>query len=204
FSAAIDAFKETLFFLTIFAMVVVSPPWSLFFSLSVSLVLWKSMRALLLGWSRLSRLHRIVAQEKWEIEHNREQEREELTAIYRLKGFRGKMLEDVIETLMADDQRLLQVMIEDELGLKLGCEEHPLRQGAGAACGVIMAAFSCALGGAIWPSWGIITVGGALLAITTVIGARARSNPPLSVTVWTLGGWGLALGVFHSLAQAFG
>src|SRR5262249_17492251 len=57
-------------------------------------ILWKMGRSAWLGWFRLERLHRIVAQEKWEIEHHRQQEREELKALYAAKGFEGKLLED--------------------------------------------------------------------------------------------------------------
>lgn len=101
---------------------------------------WKIARASWLGWSRLERLHRILEQEKWEIEHNRPQERDELRELYRTKGFQGKLLEDVLDVLMADSGRLLRVMVEEELGLTLENVDHPLKQGFGAGIGAASAA----------------------------------------------------------------
>ncbi len=98
-------------------------------------------RSAWLGWSRLERLHRILAQEKWEIEHNREQEREELGVLYAAKGFEGKLLEDVLDVLMADGDRLLKVMVEEELGLTLESQVHPLKQGLGAGFECYLPAF---------------------------------------------------------------
>ena len=92
---------------------------------SIGWLFWKLGRSSLLGWARLERLHRLIQQEQWEIEHHRAQEKEELTAMYHQKGLTGKLLEQVIEVLMADDNRLLRVMLEEELGLTLETYEHP-------------------------------------------------------------------------------
>ena len=105
---------------------------------SIGWLFWKVGRSSLLGWARLERLHRLIQQEQWEIEHHRAQEKEELTAMYQQKGLSGKLLEQVVEVLMADDNRLLRVMLEEELGLTLETYEHPLKQAAGAGLGVII------------------------------------------------------------------
>ncbi len=102
-------------------------------------IAWKMGRAAWLGWSRLERLHRVLEQEKWEIDHNRPQEKEELKELYRAKGFEGQLLDDVIDVLMADGDRLLRVMVEEELGLSLKKLEHPLKQGLGSGFGVVIA-----------------------------------------------------------------
>lgn len=107
---------------------------------SIGWMLWRTGRSAWLGWSRLERMHRIVAQERWEIQHHRPQEREELKELYRSKGLQGKLLDDVINVLMSDEERLLQIMVEEELGLSLETQEHPLKQGLGAALGVFAAA----------------------------------------------------------------
>lgn len=105
---------------------------------SAGWLVWKVGRASWLGWSRLERLHRLLEQERWEIEHNRPQERDELRELYRAKGFEGKLLEDVLDVLMADGERLLKVMVEEELGLSLENMEHPLKQGLGAGIGTLL------------------------------------------------------------------
>src|SRR5262249_44443752 len=120
--------------------------WAALLIFSGAWLIWKTGRSAWLGWSRIERLHRIVAQEKWEIEHHRQQEREELGALYAAKGFEGKLLEDVLDVLMADNDRLLRVMVEEELGLSLHSQEHPLKQATGAFLGVLAGSILTLLG----------------------------------------------------------
>ena len=144
-SSAADAARETAIFLLLFSLPLLD---SYYFIQSIQLLgvfvcgwaLWKGGRSAWLGWFRLERLHRVLEQEKWEIEHHRQQERSELSVLYAAKGFKGQLLEEVLDVLMADDERLLRVMAEEELGLSLGAYEHPLMQGLGAFLGVIVAA----------------------------------------------------------------
>jgi vacuolar iron transporter family protein len=133
-SAATDAAREVAFILAVSWLILSKLGLSyghllgILSVLSGGLVIWKTGRGAWLAWFRLERLHRIVAQEKWEIEHHRQQEREELKALYAAKGFEGKLLEEVLDVLMADGDRLLRVMIEEELGLSLESHEHPDRK----------------------------------------------------------------------------
>jgi hypothetical protein len=155
---------------------------------------WKGGRGALLGWSRLERLHRIVEEEKYEIEHHRQQEREELRELYRVKGFEGKLLEEVLDVLMADGERLLRVMVEEELGLSLHSEEHPLKQGCGAALGVAVAA-ALVLGALfIHPLSPWITLP-ILFIASAALSASLLRNRPLPTIVWQLALAVLSLGI---------
>ena len=85
-SAASDAVKECALLLLLAALLGLTPlPLTLF---GAALITWKGGRSAWLAWARLERLHRILTQEKWEIDHHRDQEREELKALYRAKGVR--------------------------------------------------------------------------------------------------------------------
>ena len=79
------------------------------------------------NWFALQGHHKKMIDEKNEIDTNRAQEREELEALYRLKGFEDPLLTDVIDTLMSDSNQLLKVMLEEELGLTLNRLNHPLK-----------------------------------------------------------------------------
>ena len=70
--------------------------------------------------------------------------------MYEQKGLSGDLLDQVIEVLMADDNRLLRVMLEEELGLTLESYEHPLKQAAGAGLGVLSAFLGAVLGFFMW------------------------------------------------------
>lgn len=162
---------------------------------------WKAGRSAWIGWSRLERLHRVLEQERWEIVHHRHQEREELKVLYAAKGLEGRLLEDVLDVLMADDNRLLRVMVEEELGLSLESQEHPLKQGLGAFLGALSAGILCI--GAIWlyPHFGLPI--GALLAIclSSIVSAQFTQNRWIPAIVWNSGLGLLALGCTYFLLE---
>lgn len=56
--------------------------------------------------------------EKWEIENHPEGEREEIRVLYQTYGFSGKLLEDIVQTITADKNLWLKVMMEQELKLE--------------------------------------------------------------------------------------
>ena len=62
-------------------------------------------------------LERRIATERYEIQHEPEEERAELRAIYRRKGIRGPLLDRIVEHLTADEERWHQALVHDELGV---------------------------------------------------------------------------------------
>lgn len=165
-------------------------------------LVWKSGRSAWLAWFRLERIHRIVEQERWEIQHHRQQEREELTELYRAKGFEGQLLEDVINVLMADEDRLLRVMVEEELFLSLGSHEHPLKQGLGAAIGTLSAAVICLLSFFLFPSFGMWIGSFLVLGCSAGVSAYFEGNRLIPAIVWTLGLGSLAWGCVYFLFES--
>lgn len=190
--AATDAAKETAVFLTLLSFLLLSLPIKLSTLLvmlglfGTMLLIWKTCRSAFWGWSRLEKVHRLISQEKWEIEHHRAQEKEELLELYQAKGFKDKQLEEVVEVLMADDNRLLQIMLEEELGLSLGSFEHPIKQCFGAAIATVASTVLCLAG--IWLA-GIEGIGIAtlcILFITSFLSAKELGNNKIKSVVWNL------------------
>lgn len=60
---------------------------------------------------------RLQTQEKRQIEHNPEGEREEIRQIYAAKGFSGEILEEITSAITADRQAWITTMMEGEYGL---------------------------------------------------------------------------------------
>ena len=207
FSAAADAAKETSLILLVFWTLLSElnfPPGQLhWISLSfiIGWLFWKVGRSAILGYSRLERLHRLIEEERWEIEHHRAQEKEELKALYAAKGFSGKLLDEVIEVLMADDNRLLQVMLEEELGLSLESYEHPLKQALGAFTGVLIATFLLSIGFFLLPSWGALLMAGVVIGSSASLVAHLEKNKPLYAAIWNLASAGLAAGTAFFAAK---
>lgn len=192
FNAAADSAKETALVLLLL--------WTLFQELHIPLqqsywiclffllgfLVWKVGRSAILGYNRLERLHRLIEEEKWEIEHHREQEREELKALYQAKGFSGKLLDEVVDVLMADDNRLLQVMLEEELGLNLESYEHPLKQASGALIGVVGASFILSFGVFFLPFYGTVLAASLIIALSSGTSAQLEKNKAIPAIIWNL------------------
>ena len=165
--------------------------------------LWQAARRTWYSWSYLERVHRLMAEEKYEIENNREQEREELTALYAAKGLQGQLLTDVIDVLMADNDRLLKVMLEEEMGLNIEVYEHPIKQGLGSLVGAFAATFACLaallfLPFSIFPPFIV-----ALIGASGFFMAHLKKNNVLSATIWNLASGLLVWGVVHFLMDLF-
>lgn len=206
--SATDSIKESSFYLMMLLTFLSALSFheaqktTIFISFSVGLLLWKTSRSALLGWIRLERLHRLIKEEHWEIQHHRSQEKEELREMYEAKGLKGKLLDDVVEVLMADDNRLLQVMLEEELGLSLEFLEHPLKQALGSFLGVLLA--STCLGVSMFMNVSLVyqlTVALLLVVISSVISTRYHGNNLTKGLIWSLSLFSFSLGIFYFLTE---
>jgi VIT1/CCC1 family predicted Fe2+/Mn2+ transporter len=70
-----------------------------------------------------------IATERHEIRNEPDEERAELRAIYHRKGFRGGLLDRVVDYLTADEERWLHAMMADEHGLVAEERPHPVVDG---------------------------------------------------------------------------
>ncbi len=147
---------------------------------------WKVGRSASLGWARLERINKLVADEKNEIETNREEEKSELTAMYKAKGFTEPLLSKVIDVLMADDNKLLGIMLEEELGVSLESYEHPLKQALGTAIGLFLT-YTILFGALhLSPVYGILICAPLIILIASAFMAKIEKIRALHATVWNL------------------
>lgn len=208
-SAACDALRESALVFLLFWLLLSSFPLKTeqmllaLGAFSFGWIFWKAGRSAFLGWSRLERLHRISAQEKWEIEHNRMQEREELTALYAAKGFSGKLLNDVIDVLMSDSDLLLRVMLQEELGLSLEVYEHPLKQAFGAFIGSLVAFSFSFAGFYFFGPYGLFLTAIFLFGVSAFISAKYERNDLIHAIVWNVALLLTTFGIVYFLQQYF-
>ncbi len=88
-------------------------------------------------WQKYQK-HKAV--EYWEVEHLPDAEREEIRQIYRAKGFQGPLLEAIVETITADKDRWVDVMMKEELGL-LPPDKKPLWSGVATFLSFVLVGF---------------------------------------------------------------
>ena len=208
-STAIDSSKETAVVMLLvwlflsFLQISFESAFVSFVAFGMGWFAWKTGRSGWLGWARLERLHRLIEQEKYEIEHHRPQEREELVALYGAKGFEGKLLDDVVDVLMADQDRLLKVMLEEEMGLTLQAYEHPLQQTLGAAAGCFIALIVSGILFFALPTYGVMIAAICMLIGATALSAVFEKNRVVPAVIWNLSLGALAFGVAYFLFQIF-
>lgn len=164
-------------------------------------ILWQGARSSWLGFSRLEHLHRELLAEHQEIATNRAQEREELEALYAIKGFEDPLLGQVVETLMADDDRLLRVMLEEELGMTLGVHEHPLKQGIFAGGGAFVASALCIAALFFGGIWAGISAGAFVIGLSAALAAYIEGNRVLEALLWNLSLFATIVAVIHFAAE---
>src|SRR2546422_293776 len=75
-AACADALRETSIALLVLWVIFshflpFQSTWEYLLLFSAGWVLWKTARSALLGWARIERLHRVIEEERWEIEHHR-------------------------------------------------------------------------------------------------------------------------------------
>jgi VIT1/CCC1 family predicted Fe2+/Mn2+ transporter len=209
FSSANDAIKESavvllILWITSTGFHLISDRrqfFSVFGSFVLGWLLWKMGRGAMIGWSRLSRLNRLMHEEKNEIESNPEEEREELTALYKAKGFSGELLDRVVDVLMSDDHKLLVVMLEEEFGVTLEKCDHPLKQSLGAGVGSFLAICIMLIGYLISPGWGPFVSAYLLVLISAYMAAKIERLHPLPFVIWNVGIVFLASTTTHFLIK---
>lgn len=149
-------------------------------------------------------LEKRIATERYEIKHEPEEERAELVTIYRNKGLSGSLLHRVVAQLTANEERWLQAMVHDELGVVEEEQTNPWLQG-------LQIGLSFVFGGLIptvplllslpqarWWSYGLTALTALILG---AVKARYTHKGPVRagleflvvVTVGTLAGVGLGL-----------
>ncbi|NGX33943.1 MAG: hypothetical protein K1060chlam1_00287 [Candidatus Anoxychlamydiales bacterium] len=176
-------------------------PFILIFSFSFFIL--KIFLVAFLAWTKLQRLHKIIEDKKWHIEHKREETKAQLEEIYRAKGFSDKLLTDIVDTLTSDDNRLLQTMLEEEMGLSLGYFIHPIKQAFGAFLGMFLASIVFAITFFILPiAYCFFVSGGINIIASSIIAAKYEKTKMSKEIVWDLAIAIVVLSTCHFLAMS--
>ncbi len=85
------------------------------------------LAAFISGRSQIEFYQSEIQREREEIRRWPEREREEISAIYRSKGFAGPLLDQIVAHITADPERWSNVMMREELGFNEGSFDNPVR-----------------------------------------------------------------------------
>lgn len=142
--------------------------------------------------------HYQVEVERQEISHEPEEERAEVTRMYRDKGFRGSLLEEIVRHVTSDPDRWLRVMVRDELGAPP--EEGSKSWQSGLAIGLSF------MFGALVPLIPFLaylprpTVIAMALSIATLVGTGAARSRYSNKVWWVSAGEMVTVGLIGSAA----
>jgi VIT1/CCC1 family predicted Fe2+/Mn2+ transporter len=172
----------------------------------IGLVIFYGAAAAIATRSQLEYYDAELQRERNEVKHDFEHERQEVRELYAAKGFEPPLLDAVVDTICADEDRLLKVMLEEELGLPLARTAHPLVVGLWTAAAVAVGAAGICL--AVWlasdesSKWWITLAGVALLAALAMLATRGQ-RPVMPVLASWLILAAAAGGVAHFIAGMF-
>lgn len=176
-------------------------PFILIFSFSFFIL--KLFLVAFSAWTKLERFHKIIEDKKWHIEHKREEEKAELEEIYRAKGFSDKILTDIVDTLTSDDNRLLQTMLEEEMGLSLGYFIHPIKQTFGAFLGMVLSATVFFISFLALPiTYGFFIAGAINIIASSIVAAKYERTKMSKEIVWDLAITIAVLSICHFLTMS--
>jgi len=176
-------------------------PFILIFSFSFFIL--KIFLVAFSAWTKLLRLHKIIEDKKWHIEHKREEEKKQLEEIYKAKGFSKKLLADIVDTLTSDDNRLLQTMLEEEMGLSLGYFIHPIKQAFGSLLGMFLASVIFTITFFTLPITYCFFVSGAINIIaSSIIASKYERTKMSKEIVWDLAIAIVVLSICHFLTMS--
>lgn len=174
-------------------------------ALSMAYALFASIAAARATYSQVHYYAAELERERQEIRDDLPGEIAEVRALYAAKGFREPLLTQVVETITADDDRLLKVMMEEELGLSIYHVNHPLLVGiwhflATAIPALILAA------PLLWipTGWQLTWVAGGavvMLAVLAVLAARATRRQFVEILAVGLYMGATTCGVSYFLAR---
>ena len=124
-----------------------------------------------------------LAREKREIKEVPEVEIEEIRQIYRDKGFKGKLLEDIVKVITSDEKVWLETMMRDELHLNPVEEKRPFKAALVVGVAAVVGSFI-----PLWPFFFLPLQSG--IYVSMIVSAIALFMVGVVKAKLTVGNWG--------------
>lgn len=120
--------------------------------------------------------------------------------LYQAKGFSGELLEAIVDTISNDEERLLKVMLEEELGIFFEQRNHPLVTGLFTAVASLAGGVLIALAAASGHATTAIVTTAIVLAVLCLV----RHGIAVLAGVESFARWSILAGTIWGLAYLLG
>ncbi|HVC44680.1 MAG TPA: VIT1/CCC1 transporter family protein [Candidatus Binataceae bacterium] len=135
-----------------------------------------------------------IERERVEIERWPERERDEVSSIYRKKGFAGPLLDQIVAHITADPARWSSVMMREELGFGTDIDQPPLRSGLTVGLSYLLGAMVPVMPYLlVAPPNGILA--SAIATVVVLFGVGAAKTAITSRSWWRSGLESMAIGI---------
>jgi VIT1/CCC1 family predicted Fe2+/Mn2+ transporter len=141
-----------------------------------------------------------LVRERNEIRSQPEHEREELRMLYQAKGFSGELLETVVDTISNDEERLLKVMLEEELGIFFEQRNHPIITGLFTGVTSLASGVLLALAAGSGHTVAVFVTTGIVLAVLCLV----RHGLAMRAGVESFARWSILAGIVGGVAFLLG
>lgn len=185
-----------------------SPPWGdlLLVALAIALALLMGISTGRSTYLQVQYYETELERERTEIRESFAHECEEVRVLYAAKGFREPLLGQIVDTLTADEDLLLKIMMEEELGLSMQHINHPLLVGLWNFAAAAVAGLALALP-VVWLSAGAARAwmpagGAALMGVIAMIAARVTRRSAVGIFATGVIMAAITGGVAYLLAEA--
>jgi vacuolar iron transporter family protein len=174
--------------------------WPALLAAAIAMAVYTGISNAIAIYAQLRYWESELVRERDEIRAQPEFERDELRELYRAKGFSGELLEQVIDTICSDEERLLKVMLEEELGIFFEQRNHPVLTGAMTATASLVSGLAVALAAGSGRSGVTIGVTAVVLAALCVL----RNGRAVRDVVESFARWAILAGVVAGMAYLLG
>jgi vacuolar iron transporter family protein len=174
--------------------------WPALIAAAIALAVYTGISNTIAVYAQLQYWESELRRERDEIRSQPEFERDELRELYRAKGFTGDLLEQVVDTICSDEERLLKVMLEEELGIFFEQRNHPVLTGVMTGAASLVSGIIVALAaGSGHPA---VAIGAAVVVIAAL--CVMRSGLAVRQAVESFARWAILSGGATAMAYMLG
>jgi len=174
--------------------------WPALLAAAIAMAVYTGISNAIAVYAQLQYWEAELRRERDEIRAQPEFEREELRELYLAKGFTGDLLDRAVDTICSDEDRLLKVMLEEELGIFFEQRNHPVFTGLVTGAASLASGLTIALASGSGNVSVLVVATGIVLASLCLL----RSGLAVRHLVESFARWAILTGLVAGMAYLLG